>query len=248
MNNDFEDDEVKLAIRGLLAQCNSLSLECLKDPDVQNEFRRQYIHIGKCLKADYDEGIISKDEVVQYVRKERRSLIDQARDLSLYGIGVIGGIAQATGGAVMCASAPLTTIAGVALCATVGTPMMAHGVNNTYENSANIMDYLRGEQEIKNTGFVRQGYHLASKHLGYSNREADLAYSMVDLGLSAYGLTSTLKKVPYANVPDATQFKLFRSLASDYEKGWRTMGGGALAAEVLGNSYTIDGMYKTYNE
>lgn len=248
MNKDFEDDEVSLAIRGLMSQCNSLSLECIQDPMIQHQFQREYRHIGKCLKADYESGKISKDDVVQYVKKERRSLIEQAQALAEYGLGVIGGIAQASGGAVLCASVPLTTIAGAAMCATVGVPMMAHGSNNTYESTANIMDFLRGEQEINNSGWVRSTYRQASKSLGYSNREADLVYSSVDLGLSAYGFINVLKKVPYANVPDATQFQLFRALASDYEKGWRTMSKPALLGEVVGNANTINGMVQTYND
>lgn len=248
MNNDVEHDEVDLAIRGLMAQCNTLSVECLSDPMIQYQFRNEYVHIGKCLKSDYEEGKITKDDVVIYVKKERRSLIEQARALAQYGIGAIGGIAQVTGGYAICASTPLTTIAGVALCGTVGVSMVSHGANNIYENSANIMDYLNGEQEVSNVGWVKEGYRSASKTLGYGVREADLAYSSVDLGLSIYGLVNVIKKVPYASAPDATQFKLFRHLAADYQKGWRTMSKPALFGEAYGNYNTINGMRKSPDE
>ncbi|MHC5783297.1 DUF4225 domain-containing protein [Aliivibrio fischeri] len=82
----------------------------------------------------------------------------------------------------------------------------------------------------------------ASKKAGYTNKEADLAYSTVDLATSVYGLTkNVVKTVPYANVPNAKQFKLFNALASDYQKAWRTMSS-YLLGEGYGNFNTIKGM------
>jgi hypothetical protein len=248
MNKDFEHNEVCLAIKGLKAQCNTLSFQYIKDPMLQHQLRNEYIHIGNCLQADYEEGIISKDDVVNYVKKERQSLIDQAFEISKYGIGIISGVAQVTSGYAVCASIPLTTVAGVAMCGAVGLPMSGHGMNNIYENSASLMDFLRGDQEINHSGWVRDAYRYASKKAGYTKKEADLAYSSVDLATSLYGLHNVLKKVPYANVPDARQFKLFRALASDYQKGWRTMSGTALSIESIGNAHTLNGMKNTYNE
>ncbi|MGN2755591.1 DUF4225 domain-containing protein [Aliivibrio fischeri] len=135
------------------------------------------------------------------------------------------------------------------MCGAVGLPMSGHGMNNIYENSASLMDFLRGEQEINHSGWVRDAYRYASKKAGYTNKEADLAYSTVDLATSVYGLTkNVVKTVPYANVPNAKQFKLFNALASDYQKAWRTMSSYALLGEGYGNFNTIKGMVDTYND
>ncbi|MGF1902063.1 DUF4225 domain-containing protein [Aliivibrio sifiae] len=246
MSKDNED--VNFAINGLLAQSNTLSLQCLRDPLVQHEFRNQYLYIGKLLQSDYEQGKITKEAVVNYVKKERESLIDQGYELGKYGLGVIAGVAQVSTGYAICASIPLTTVAGVGLCATASVTLSANGLNDIYENSANIMDFLDNEQKISNSGWVRDTYRYASKEMGYSDDEADFVYGLVGLATSAYGFVNVLKAAPYANVPDAKQMQLFKALATDYKKGWRAMSGTAFGFEAVNNANTINGMKKIYDE
>ncbi|GAJ69815.1 hypothetical protein JCM18904_488 [Vibrio sp. JCM 18904] len=72
-------------------------------------------------------------------------------------------------------------------------------------------------------------------------RDGDAAYAAVDIATSLYGLKSTLKAVPHANVPNARQFKLFYYSSKDFSKGWRTMSSGALLNETFGNYNTVEG-------
>ena len=58
--------------------------------------------------------------------------------------------------------------------------MMAHGTNNMYENGRNLLTARTDTQ-----GPVRKGYQALAKAAGYAEREGNLAYSSVDLGLSA---------------------------------------------------------------
>nr|WP_269837029.1 DUF4225 domain-containing protein [Enterobacter cloacae] len=95
--------------------------------------------------------------------------------IALKQIGFVAGGAQVYGGASLCVGS-----LGLA-CAAYGAPMIAHGVNNVYENGYYLL--FREEQ----SGTVREAYRFAAKKLGYGNNQADLIYGVIDLSLSAYG-------------------------------------------------------------
>ncbi|WP_311568023.1 DUF4225 domain-containing protein [Photobacterium arenosum] len=243
---EADRDEVKLAVRGLLRQANSISLTHLNNPMIQHQFRSEYLWLGKCLVDDYENGILSKNQVARYVRQERQSLIDQSKELAKYGIGFVAGVGQFLGGTGICLSSTVLSFAGASWCSTMGAAMMAHGGNNIYENSYNMTGNLaqnyKGEYTGTygdGTGWLKKQYQKYVKRLGYSENEGNLIYGAVDIGTSVYGLWNKVKKVPNANVPNARQLILFRSFAQDFEKGWRTMSGTALGAEGLANGITI---------
>lgn len=253
---DFEDDEVRQAIRGLIRQANMYSMSHLNDPLVQHHFREEYRFLGKCLLRDYDGGIIVKDKVVKLVRQERQSLIDQAYELGKYSIGMVAGAGQLSAGYGLCVTSSVFSIVGASWCGGVGAPMMAHGANNLFENSYNIAGNIDQNWNGRYTGkygdgagFVKKGYRIAAKHMGLSERDADAAFATVDLATSAYGLTNKKKVVQtWTNAPDSKQLMLFNYAKRDYTKGLRSMSKGALGVEFSANYFTAQGALDPYFE
>ncbi|NAW59500.1 MULTISPECIES: DUF4225 domain-containing protein [unclassified Vibrio] len=242
---EMDDDEVKLAIRGLINQANMYSMSYLNDPLIQHQFREEYRFLGKCLRDDYENGILAKNRIVGLVKQERQSLIDQALEIGRYGIGLIAGIGQLSTGYGLCVTESVFSFTGMSWCTTVGAPMFLHGGNNIYENSynitGNVVQNWKGQYTGNygdGSGYLRDGYRKAAKSLGMNERDGDLAYATVDLATSAYGLKNTLKPAANANVSGASQFKLFRYSAMDYSKGWKTMSRSALFVEVGANIET----------
>ncbi|GLT18889.1 hypothetical protein GCM10007938_26710 [Vibrio zhanjiangensis] len=253
LKNEIEEDDVRLAVRGLLRQANMYSMSHLTNPAIQHNFREEYRFLGKCLVSDYRKGVLSRDKVLSYVRQERQSLIDQAAELGKYGIGLVAGIGQLSTGYALCVTSSIFSVVGASWCSSTGTTMMAHGGNNIYENSYNMTGNIVQNWKGKYTGnygdgngYLRKLYRSGAEHLGMQRRDGDLAYASVDLATSLYGLTNTLKSVPNANVPNAKQFKLFYYTSQDFSKGWRTMSGSSLANEVAANSVTAVGAATPY--
>ncbi|MGF1690840.1 DUF4225 domain-containing protein [Photobacterium kagoshimensis] len=178
------------------------------------------------VKSDFEQGRKTELQAIKEIDEEKNNLFEQGVQIAIRGVGVIAGAMQI--GAGVCYKS-----AGV-LCASVGAPLLAHGVNNVYENS------VGGDEE----GIVRKGYRRASKLLGYGNREADITYGVVDLGLSGYGLINTLKVVPNASVSNVKKFKLFRYSSYDYIKGYRTMSKPALMTEISADTVTVKNLYE----
>ena len=112
---------------------------------------------------------------------------------------------------------------------------MAHGANNIYENGRNLL-VDRSDTE----GPVRKGYQTIAKSAGYEDREGDLAYSSVDLGLSVYGLTRHLLK------PGA--WRLFRYVRKDYVRSYKDMGVGAWGLEIQTDFQTGKQIYQEFKK
>ncbi|NRF26857.1 DUF4225 domain-containing protein [Vibrio coralliilyticus] len=253
IDSQVSEEDVKKAVQGLLAQANMYSVSHLQDPMVQHEFREEYRFLGKCLLRDYRTGIYVGDKVINFVWQERQSLIDQATELGKYGVGIIAGIGQLTTGYGLCVTSSVFSFAGASWCSTVGTPMMAHGGSNIYENSykmtGNIVENWRGNHigNYRNhTSWLRDGYRHAARSSGMEDRDADSVYAAVDLATSAYGLKTVLRTPPNANVPGAKQFKLFSYTEIDFLKGWRKMSPPSLLNEVTANTITAYDAVKAY--
>lgn len=67
---------------------------------------------------------------------------------------------------------------GTGICAAYGALLAAHGFNNVYENGYYLL-YRKNKQ-----GCIRQACRELAKGLGYSKAQADVVYSVVDIGLS----------------------------------------------------------------
>ena len=80
-------------------------------------------------------------------------------------------------------------------------------------------------------GFLRKGYINSAQFLGFSSDVGRVAFSAMDLTLSAYGLSRMVLR------PDA--WRLFRYLPSDFVKSARVTGAPSLALEGIGDLLTM---------
>lgn len=245
--------EVEKAGKGLTMQAVTLSHRYISNGGLKMQFVRDVDRFEQCLVNDFKNGKKNKDTVFKELRKERQSLMDQGTLIAQKGIGFVSGIMQLTAGAGIC------YYSAAYLCS-IGGPMMAHGVNNMYENGKYFWD---GDENA--TGLVREGYQHAAESLGYSKSHGDIAYYSSDLAMSAYGLitkTTTvknakdayqitsktkLKPMLWANTPKAKQFKLFRYSSEDYLRGYQAMSKSALGAEIGADYYNINAIKDSNN-
>ncbi len=237
--------EVEKAGKGLTMQAVTLSHRYLSNGGLKMQFVRDVDRFEQCLVNDFKSGRKDKDTVFKELKKERQSLMDQGSLIAQKGIGFIAGVMQLTAGAGIC-------YYSAAYFCSIGGSMMAHGMNNMYENGKYFWD---GDENAM--GIVREGYQHAAESLGYSKSYGDIAYYSADLAMSAYGVVSkttttknaaevyqiaskpNLKPMLWANTAKAKQFKLFRYSSEDYLRGYQAMSKGALTAEALADGYTL---------
>lgn len=161
--------------------------------------------------------------MVQYAAVEKEISYRRAK-LILKQVGFVGSGSQIFGGAGICVASLGS------LCAAFGAPLLAHGLNSTYENGYYLL-YRKDK-----SGYTRQAYRAVAGKLGYSNNQADIAYSVVDVGLSGYGMLRPVVR--------SDSFRLFRHLDMDYIQAWKEMGSIPLFSESVGNSYTLYSIYQ----
>ncbi|MER2909894.1 DUF4225 domain-containing protein [Morganella morganii] len=116
------------------------------------------------------------------------------------------------------------------LCSSLSVGLIAQGTNNMYENG----HYLLFRENT--SGYLRDGYRYAAKEMGYSNYEADMAYNIVDLTLSAGSLANPVLK------PGA--FKLFSYYDIDFITSFQQMGKIGIGSEIFFDSVNIYSAYK----
>lgn len=160
--------------------------------------------------------------IVQYAAVEKQQA-GRLTKLVLKQVGFVGGGIQVFGGFGICAASLGS------LCAAYGAPLAVHGINNVYENGYYLL-YRKGL-----AGYTRQAYRAIARQLGYSDNQADMAYGIVDISLSGYGLTRSVLR--------ADTFRLFRHINTDYIRGWKEMGAIPLRAEILGDVNTLTDIY-----
>jgi RHS repeat-associated protein len=114
-------------------------------------------------------------------------------------LSIVGGAGQMALGGAICS--------GVATCAG-GAILAAHGASNLYEGATGTSSLLR------------EGYDAVLGSAG------EIAYSLVDIGTSVYGLTRSVVK--------PGTWKLFRNISSDYVPAFKTMTGAELITEGAG--------------
>ncbi len=170
---------------------------------------------------------IVSGRAIQYAKMEKIK-IDRGMNIALKQVGFIGGGTQVVAGYGVCAAS-----LGFA-CAAFGSPLIAHGLNNVYENG----HYLLFRKD--KVGFARGAYRYVAGKLGFSDKDADYAYYGVDLALSAYGMGR--------NVLREDSFRLFKHINNDFIVGWREMGKVPLLTEISVDGATSYGIYKMSQE
>lgn len=149
-------------------------------------------------------------------------------DLVVAGVGFVAGGLQIASGVAMISS-------GVGIIP--GTLLLAHGINNVIENGY----FLIYRESI--TGPVRFMYEGVGEFIGLSKRDSDIAYTLVDVGLSLNTL------VTYRLAEDAA--RLYRYINADLlwgmkQVGMTLMSKNELVSEFVGDVNTIYGQYRAY--
>lgn len=227
---------------------NELALLYIQGYEARRAFLKEISMLTNQLRQQVLNFCITQDAAIRLLDKEIKNLKKQQFDLStqkmmqyyvfakekkaqsfniiLKQIGFIGGGTQVVAGIATCAAS-----AGY-LCAGFGSLNISHGLNNLYENGY----YLLFREN--RSGWTRDAYRAIAQSIGQSENHADLAYTTVDLGISAYGLSRHLVR--------EDTFRLFRYINSDFVRGWKTMGPVPLVADILVDVSTINGIYTLY--
>lgn len=172
------------------------------------------------LKEQQSQLINEKLIFYAAIETERK---DAITNLILKQAGFIGGGLQVFAGFGICKAT-----LGIA-CSAYGAPLIAHGINNAYENGY----YLIFHQS--KTGYVKELYRAVAHQAGITGGNSDYIYNIADIALSGYGLGR--------NVLREDTFRLYRHLNDDFIRGWKTMGKTALLVEAYVDGAALAGIY-----
>ncbi|MGY2231275.1 DUF4225 domain-containing protein [Pseudomonas tolaasii] len=216
--------EVSQAAGRLTSQACTISARHLQDGITRSMFNREVAYYAHSIVSDVEQAKKTAAEGLIELKNEQRSLLNQSMEIGQKGIGVVAGALQMATGAGICYASVGT------LCLIAGVPLMAHGANNVYEGGRNLMT---GQSDA--VGPVRGAYQSAASAMGYDEREANIAYGSVDIGLSAYSAVRHVLK------PDA--WRLFRYIPTDYIRAYKTMTPTTMGIEVYTDFQTIKQMH-----
>ena len=215
---------VSAAAGKLGSQASTLGVRYIKDGTLRLQFNREVAYYAKSIVDDVQQGNKSPEQGLKSLKDEQNSLLVQAKEVALRGASVISGALQFAAGAGICYASMGT------LCIIGGAPMMLNGANSTYENGRNLF-----AKRSDTVGPVRSGYRAISGMLGKGDCEADVAYGMVDLTTSAYGIVKMVLK------PDS--WRLFRYINTDHVRGYQQATRGGFVFDRLMDSATAKNMY-----
>lgn len=215
---------VSAAAGKLGSQASTLGVRYIKDGTLRLQFNREVAYYAKSIVDDVQQGKKSPEQGLKALEDEQNSLLVQAKEVALRGASVISGALQFAAGAGICYASVGT------LCIIGGAPMMLNGANSTYENGRNLF-----ANRSDTVGPVRSGYRAISGMLGKGDCEADVAYGMVDLTTSAYGIVKMVLK------PDS--WRLFRYINTDYVRGYQQATRGGFVFDRIMDSATAKNMY-----
>ncbi|UWS32893.1 DUF4225 domain-containing protein [Erwinia pyrifoliae] len=240
MFTSFRKSEFETAVDQLRQLSYSLSLTWLPQGVTRHLFQKEINDLIRYVSNEVDINCLSVQGGYEIIKKEterlrlqefdiisgkvkqylaiEKSVRDKKANLFLKQIGFVSGGSQVFAGFGVCAAS-----LGVA-CATYGTPLIVHGMNNTYESGYYLL--YRTEKQ----GYTRQAYREVAQKLGYSDNKANLAYASIDIALSGYGMAR--------NVPKQDSWRLFNHINSDFIRGWQEMGKVPMAAELTGVAST----------
>lgn len=216
--------EVSQAAAKLTNHACAISARHLKDGITRSIFNREVAYYARSIVRDVEQGKKSIAQGLMEIKTEQRNLINQSIEIGQKGIGVVAGALQVATGAGICYASVGT------LCLIAGIPLMAHGANNVYESGHNLMT---GQSDA--VGPVRSAYKSAASAIGYDEREANMAYGAVDIGLSTYSVVRHVLK--------SDAWRLFRYLNTDRVRAYKTMHPVSLAAEAAIDGLTLKQIY-----
>lgn len=234
VSNPETRSKIRIDVKKLLDLAKEVCEKHLYYEEIKQQFIQSIKDFASNIVSQVDNGSISYVEGSEEIQKEKKSLLEQAYLWGKNGLSVLGGIGQ--------------IMSGVALCETglgcvFAAPLVAHGLNGTYEGGAGIYNGVMnqidgGNRSLEVEGPLRKGYQLAVEALGFDASVGSIVYDSVDLAVSAQG---KLKLVPKLNEFGDPKFKLFWYGKQDLVRAYKNMSGKLLAVEMFSDfSLTFD--------
>ncbi len=232
VSNPETCSKIRLDVKKLLDLAKEVCEKHLYYEEIKQQFIQAIETFANSIVTQVDNGSISYAEGSEEIQKEKKSLWEQSILWIKNGLSVLGGMGQ--------------TMAGFALCDTgigcmLGAPLVAHGVNGTYEGGAGLYNGVMnqidgGNRSLEVEGPLRKAYQTAFKSLGFDASVGSIAYDAFDLGVSAHG---KLKLVPKLNEFGNPIFKLFRYANKDLEMAYKQMSKHLLTLEISSDLFSI---------
>ncbi len=229
VSNPETRSKIRLDVKKLLDLAKEVCEKHLYYMVIQQEFMRAIEIFANSIVTQVDNGSISYAEGSEEIQKEKKSLLEQAYLWGKNGLSVLGGIGQ--------------IMSGVALCETglgcvFAAPIVAHGLNGTYEGGAGIYNGVMnqidgGNRSLEVEGPLRKGYQSAVEALGFDSSVGSIVYDVFDLAVSVQG---KLKLVAKLNEFGDRKFKLFSYGRQDLERAYKQMSDKLLALEIFSDS------------
>lgn len=229
-NTKQQNNQIRIDAKELIQCAEELCEKHLYYPEIKQAFMDDITTFAQQIVAEVEAGQKSYEQGRSELKTEEKSLEEQAKDWFVNGISIFGGIGL--------------TMAGFALCTTgvgcaIGAFMVGHGANGIEEG---IRGIIAGDSN--QSGFLKDTYKSAARGLGFDEEVGELAYNLVDLGLSVHG---KLKLVPKINEYGNPLRKLFYFGRKDLEMAYKQMRKYMLVAEIIGDAYALSGIVQKAN-
>ena len=232
VSNPETRSKIRLDVKKLLDLAKEVSEKHLYYEEIKQQFIQAIETFANSIVTQVDNGSISYAEGSEEIQKEKKSLLDQSILWFKNGLNVFGGVGM--------------VMTGFALCDTgigcvLGAPIMAHGINGTYEGSAGLYNGVMnqidgGNRSLEVEGPLRRAYQSAVEALGFDASVGNIVYDAFDLGTSVKG---KLKLVPKLNEFGNPVFKLFRYANKDLEMAYKQMSKHLLTLEISSDLFSI---------
>ncbi|EMT6382890.1 MULTISPECIES: DUF4225 domain-containing protein [Providencia] len=219
-----DSNKIRIDAQHLIDCADELCEKHLYYPDVQSEFKSDVENFAYQIVDQVESGQKSYEQGSTELKQEEKSLREQAFDLISNGLSIVGGIAM--------------TGAGIGLCSTglgclIGAPLIAHGVNGIYEGGVGI---YQGDSNIQ--GPLREGYKATAKLLGFNESVGNLAYDLIDLGISISGKLKLIPKLnEYGNPNKNLFFKEY--VRKDLEYAYKQLSNRLLMVEIVSDGLSL---------
>ncbi|EFB72323.1 hypothetical protein PROVRUST_06392 [Providencia rustigianii DSM 4541] len=218
------DNKIRIDAQHLIDCADELCEKHLYYPEVKSEFKSDVENFAYQIVDQVESGQKSYEQGSAELKQEEKSLREQAFDLISNGLSILRGIAM--------------TGVGIGLCSTglgclIGAPLIAHGVNGIYEGGVGI---YQGDSNIQ--GPLREGYKATAKLLGFNESVGNLAYDLIDLGISISGKLKLIPKLnEYGNPNKNLFFKEY--VRKDLEYAYKQLSNRLLMVEIVSDSFSL---------
>jgi len=229
-NNTQQNNRIRIDAKELIQCAEEVCEKHLYYPEIKQAFMDDVTTFAQQIVTEVESGQKPYEQGRDELKAEEKELLEQAKDWLSNGISILGGIGM--------------TMAGVALCTTgwgciIGAPLVLHGANGIEEGVRGIIAGDRNQ-----SGFLKDAYKASARGLGFDEGVGELAYNLVDLGISVHG---KLQLIPKLNEYGNPVRKLFYYGRKDLEMAYRQMSGKLLSAEIIGDILALSDIVKKAN-